>query len=92
MALFPFIILSDKKYMHSVALINHERIHLRQQAELLVVPFYLWYGIEYLIRLMKFRDRRRAYRSICFEAEAYAKEATPGYLESRTSFSFIKFL
>lgn len=92
MALFPFIILSDKRFLENVTLINHERIHLRQQAELFVIPFYLWYGIEFLIRLMKFRDRKKAYRSISFEAEAYTEEDTPRYLEDRTPFSFTKYL
>jgi len=39
MAIFPFILLHDKKMKENKVLINHERIHLRQQVELLVVPF-----------------------------------------------------
>jgi hypothetical protein len=27
--------------------VNHEKIHLRQQLELLVLPFYVWYIIEF---------------------------------------------
>jgi hypothetical protein len=48
MALFPFIMLRKKDLPHTPQLLNHERIHLMQQLELLVLPFYIWYLIEYL--------------------------------------------
>lgn len=41
---------------------------------LILIPvflYYVWYGIEYLIRLTKYRDRDKAYRMIAFEQEAY---------------------
>jgi hypothetical protein len=38
MALFPFILLNRRKKITDV-LINHERIHLMQQLEMLVIPF-----------------------------------------------------
>lgn len=31
--------------------INHESIHTAQMKEMLYIPFYIWYGIEWLIRL-----------------------------------------
>ena len=33
--------------------------------------FYLWYGVEFLIRLASLRDWKMAYKNICFEREAY---------------------
>ena len=48
MAVFPFILLRESRFGEDQVLINHEKIHLRQQAELLVIPFYIWYCIEYL--------------------------------------------
>lgn len=41
--LFPFIFLKRKDMLENKVLINHEKIHLRQQIELLIVPFYAFY-------------------------------------------------
>lgn len=90
--LFPFIILSNISLKQNYSLINHEKIHLGQQAELLVVFFYLWYLAEYLIRLAQFGNHGLAYRNISFEREAYFHEADNNYLDRRTLFSFMKFL
>ena len=68
--IYPFILVRDKALKNNAVFINHEKIHLRQQAELLILPFYIWYGIEYFIRLMYYGNRRKAYRNICFEREA----------------------
>nr|DAU35071.1 MAG TPA: hypothetical protein [Caudoviricetes sp.] len=35
------------------------------------IGFYLWYIIEYLIRLIMYRDTKLAYKNISFEREAY---------------------
>ena len=91
--LWPFIVLKHEKFKKDATLINHERIHLRQQLEMLIIPFFLWYGIEYLMRLIQYRDRYKAYRNICFEREAYANEADPLYLSQRRRiWQFLRFL
>lgn len=90
-ALWPFVIVKSK-YSSFRSLINHEKIHTAQQAEMLVVPFYLWYGIEYLVRLLQYRETHKAYLNICFEREASANERNLGYLETRKPFAFIKYL
>jgi hypothetical protein len=89
---FPFVFLSDEKDKSDDLLLNHERIHIRQQLELLVIPFFLWYIVEFLIRLIQFRDRRKAYYNISFEREAYAKEKDLNYLKKRPFFGYIKHL
>ena len=89
---FPYVFLSDEKDKSDDLLLNHERIHIRQQLELLVIPFFLWYIVEFLIRLIQFRDRRKAYYNISFEREAYAKEKDLNYLKKRPFFSFFTFL
>ncbi len=71
--------------------INHERIHLRQQIELLIIPFFLVYGLEFLIRLIQYRNWHLAYRNISFEREAYRKEKDLDYLKSRSIFSFLNY-
>ena len=72
--------------------INHEKIHTRQQIELLILPFYLWYFTEYLFRLIQYRDRLKAYHNISFEREAYANEKDLSYLKSRSFWSFLKYI
>lgn len=71
--------------------INHERIHTAQMRELLYIPFYLFYVIEWLARLIQFRNGYMAYRNISFEREAYQKQDDMHYLKSRKFFSFLKY-
>ena len=91
-ALWPFVILKDSKFKEDVIMLNHERIHLRQQAELLVVFFYVWYGLEYLIRLIQYRNRHEAYKNISFEREAYANEKDLDYLKRRSFWEYLKYI
>jgi hypothetical protein len=83
MALFPFILVKEKQMADDAVLINHERIHLRQQVELLLIPFYLLYLLNYLVNLLIFRNHHQAYMAIMFEREAYSNEADTGYLKRR---------
>jgi hypothetical protein len=83
MALFPFILIKDKRMANDAVLINHERIHLRQQAELMVIPFYVLYLLIYLFNLLIYRNHHKAYMQIVFEREAYANEADSYYLKRR---------
>ena len=54
-----------------------------------VFAFYIWYIIEWLIRLFM---KGNAYRNISFEREAYSNEDDVIYLESRKRFAWIKYL
>jgi hypothetical protein len=89
---FPFVFLKSKHLKLNQTLINHEKIHLRQQVELLVVPFYLVYGVEFLVRLFQYKKWHLAYRNISFEREAYANEMYLDYLKQRKFWSFLKYL
>ncbi|MBP2831556.1 hypothetical protein J8281_05085 [Aquimarina sp. U1-2] len=91
LALWPFIVVKDSFLKEDEAFINHERIHIRQQAELLVLPFYVLYFIEYVIRLCQYQNSQRAYRNISFEREAYYNEDDLYYLKTRKPWSFIKY-
>lgn len=88
---FPFVFLSDKKDKSHKVLLNHERIHIRQQVELLMLPFFIWYVLEFLVRFVKCGDRRKAYYAISFEREAYANEKDLDYLKKRSFWSFLKY-
>lgn len=90
--IFPFILLRYKEDKKDARLINHERIHLRQQLELLVVPFYLWYSLEYFLKLMRYKDKNLAYRAISFEREAYTYEEDLSFLKKRPFWFFMFFL
>jgi len=90
--LFPFILLRKKELRHNQILINHEKIHLRQQLELLIIPFYIWYLSEYYIKYLKYKDPERAYRNISFEREAYENDQNLDYLKNRKWWSFISYL
>lgn len=90
MALFPFILLKQKDFSLSSSLINHERIHLQQQLELLILPFYIWYLSEYLYFRMKGKKHHQAYRSISFEKEAYQNENDMNYLKIRKRWAYLR--
>lgn len=89
--LFPFIFLLRKEDKRNTVFINHEKIHIRQQLELLILPFFVWYGIEFLVRLVQYKNWSRAYRNISFEREAYAKEKDLDYLKKRPFWYFLKY-
>ncbi len=71
---------------------NHEAIHIRQGRELLWFIFYLWYGVEWLVRLIQYRDRIQAYYNISFEREAYSNQHNLNYLNSRKWYSWAKYI
>lgn len=71
---------------------RHEAIHGRQQKELLVVLFLVWYGLEWLIRLVIYRSTHKAYRMISFEQEAYQNEHDDDYLTTRRWYAWTKYI
>lgn len=92
MALWPFVILRHESQLINQRFMNHERIHLLQQIELLILFFYLWYVIEFFIRWAQYQNRRKAYRNISFEREAYQNEKDPHYLKRRPYFHYLKYI
>lgn len=92
MAFWPFIIVKSEANKADAVFLNHEHIHLRQQLELLVLPFYTWYGLEYLLRLIYFKNRYQGYRNISFERETYEHEQDIHYLKKRRQWVFISYI
>lgn len=90
--LFGLVLARQECKPLSAKTINHEAMHTAQMKELLYLVFYLWYGIEWLIRLIQYRNSKQAYYNISFEREAYANQNNLDYLKSRKRFSFIKYL
>ncbi len=68
--------------------INHEAIHTKQMQEMLYIPFYIWYIIEFLIKLFT----GNAYRNLSFEREAYNNQYNLNYLNNRKHYSWIKYV
>lgn len=67
---------------------NHEHIHSLQQREMGYLLFFLWYNVEWLVRLLVCRNSMKAYRGIAFEREAYACERQLDYPERRRHFAW----
>lgn len=66
--------------------INHERIHTAQMREMLYIPFYVWYVLEWLIEL--FGYGRGAYATNTFEREAHANDENLNYLNERKHYAW----
>ncbi|PWA04440.1 hypothetical protein [Flavobacterium psychrotolerans] len=89
--LFPFVVIRNHFDADNPVLINHEKIHLRQQLELLILPFFILYTLDYLIQLLRFKDKNKAYRNVFFEREAYSNERNRGYLKTRSFWAWRKY-
>lgn len=70
-------------------LLNHEKIHIMQQWELLVIGFILFYFGQYLyFRLLRL-GHWDAYRELWHEREAKRNENDFNYLTTRELYSFL---
>jgi len=91
MAVYPFILLREKEMQNDPVLMHHEKIHHRQQLELLILPFYFFYLMNYLYQIIRLRNHYKAYKQIIFEREAFAMESDFDYLKKRRMFAFLNF-
>ena len=71
---------------------NHEGIHTRQMLELLIVFFYLFYFVEWSVKLIYYRNFYTAYRNISFEREAYLNQRNPDYMKERKHYAWIRLI
>lgn len=92
MALFPFLFIKCSDLKSNAVFLNHEKIHFKQQLELLVIPFYLFYFLEFVFRLLQYQNWQKAYLNISFEREAYSNQKDLDYLKSRSCYRFLKYL
>lgn len=89
--LFPFILLQNPKDRGNKILINHEKIHIRQQVELLIIFFYILYIGEFLWWYAILKNPYKAYRRISFEREAHDNEDDLDYLKKRKFWAFRRY-
>lgn len=72
--------------------INHEMIHTAQMKEMGYVLFYIWYLVEWLVKVARLGNSNKAYRAISFEREAYDNERNIMYLACREKYAWKKFI
>lgn len=91
--LFPLgIYYRSKEIRDDQTIRNHELTHWEQQKEMLCLLFYLWYLLEYLVKLIRYMDHQKAYRGIGFEQEAKSYEGDAEYLSRRKPFHWLRFV
>lgn len=93
-AIFPFVILREKYrdggewwVERGNIILNHENIHFQQALELGVIPFYILYVLEFILKIPFYG--RKAYYNISFEREAYDNAYNLQYLYSRRKYTWI---
>ena len=88
--LAPFGIYIVERYLKDKFIINHESIHWKQQMEMGILLFYIWYGLEWCIKFLL--HGKQAYYHLSFELEAYYNEDNLNYLYTRKHYAWIKYL
>ncbi|AWG20097.1 hypothetical protein FFWV33_00470 [Flavobacterium faecale] len=91
LTVYPFVFMRYASDKINLVFVNHEKIHLKQQLELFILPFFIWYLLEYLLRLVQYKNAFLAYKNISFEREAYANESDLDYLNRRKLYSFLSY-
>lgn len=89
--IYPFVFVRKGKVL-SDRMVRHEAIHSMQQKEMLLLLFYVWYVVEWVFRLVMYRNLDKAYRNISFEMEAYANQDEVEYMERRSPYSWVRYI
>lgn len=76
----------------SQATVTHEKTHTKQMLEMGIVFFYLWYVIEWFIKLLSSGNAHTAYRNISFEREARYVAEHPEYERKTFSYGWFKWI
>ena len=72
-------------------LMNHEKIHFRQQVELLFIIHWILYAWYYLFFRLQGHGHHHAYLNNPFEREAYENEHNTEYLVNRPRFAWRRY-
>lgn len=82
------ILFVKKEMLVTQTVLNHERIHTAQMRELLFLPFYLIYVVEWIWRMIECNGKAyAAYRMLTFEKEAYENQYNLQYLKNRHAYA-----
>ena len=82
--LFPFCFVRKRAIATTI---RHEKIHFKQALNLLVIPFYVLYFIEWVRCLFLYKEN--AYYAICFEQEAFLNAYKRNY---KVGYNWIKYI
>lgn len=67
---------------------RHEGTHTIQMLEVGILPYYPLYVLEFLIKLVIYRNWNTAYKAVSFEREARMAQYEVDYYESRKVFQY----
>lgn len=84
----------DKKLIDRMSdnTVRHEKAHSKQIVEMLVILFYIWYVLEWFIKLLIYRNAHSAYRNISFEREARYVAEHPEYKRKLFTYKWLKWI
>jgi hypothetical protein len=88
--IWPFIFI--RKGHATPLLMNHEKIHIAQANELLVIGQILLYLLFIVIGLIRYGSIREAYKNNPFEKEAYANQDNANYLADRRLYAWTRYV
>jgi hypothetical protein len=92
-AFWPFLLVRDEAELQRPWLLNHERIHLAQMREMLLIGLWAQQLIEGLISILWLRkSREETYFGFSFEQEAYLNQHNLDYLKTRKPFAHFGYL
>lgn len=92
LAFFPFIFVRREEFVLPW-LINHERIHHKQQIETLFVGVMLLSVFEMLhARIVLRKDKMQSYLYTSAEQEAYINMHNPDYIQARAPWALFKYV
>lgn len=86
------ILVSDKNHKKIDEILNHEKIHIQQQRETLVIFWYIIYFLDFFINWGIFGSFWVAYEEVLFEREAFEYENDYNYLENRKRYKWFSFI
>ncbi len=94
MTVFPWVFIrKDLSQKYTPTANRHELTHAYQQLECLWVLFFVWYVIEWFIKIpICYFTCKNAYRSISFEQEAYDNQGKVDYNKSRRHYAWMKYI
>ena len=87
--IWPWII-ADKSERADDTIMNHERIHLAQEKELWVLPFYILYFAHSIWLFIRHLDFNKCYLLNFAELEAFTYQESMHYLYARKKFTCLK--
>lgn len=91
--IFPFIFVRDKEILNNKEYINHERIHLYQYMETLIVGLVIIALCEYIYaRIFLKMNALDAYYFMSHEQEAHQNDTNMEYLKHRKIFSLFYYI